>query len=69
MTPRDPRLTDRQEQVLDLISAEPHLSNAQVGMRLGMGEGTVRAHLREAFLRLGAHSRLEAVTVWRRVTA
>ena len=54
-----PILTPRQAEVLALL-AEGH-ANKEIRHRLGIAERTVRAHLTELFLLLGAHSRMQAV--------
>lgn len=55
----EPRLTARQWEVLRLVSLGA--SNHQIGRRLGVAEGTVRKHLENIFLRVGAGSRTEAI--------
>lgn len=55
----EPRLTARQWEVLRLVSLGA--SNHQVGRRLGVSEATVRKHLENIFLRVGAASRTEAI--------
>lgn len=55
----EPRLTARQWEVLRLVSLGA--SNHQVGHRLGVSEATVRKHLENIFLRVGAASRTEAI--------
>lgn len=54
---RDP-LTERERQVLRL--AGEGLSNAEIGKRLHLAEGTVRNYLSEALGKLGAENRIEA---------
>ncbi|WP_219509749.1 response regulator transcription factor [Nonomuraea ceibae] len=53
------RLSVRERQVLDLVSQA--LSNAQIGARLSITEGTVKRHLRNIYGKLGAVSRIDAV--------
>jgi DNA-binding NarL/FixJ family response regulator len=53
-------LTDRQTAVLQL--AANGLGNRDIGFQLGLSERNVKYHLREAFARLSASSRTEAVT-------
>ncbi|MCC2274836.1 response regulator transcription factor [Streptomyces sp. ET3-23] len=53
------RLSDREAEVLVLVAGA--LSNRQVGLRLGIAEGTVKRHLRKIFEKLDAVSRLDAV--------
>lgn len=53
------RLSDRQIEVLSLVAQA--LSNAQIAARLSITEGTVKRHLRNIFLKMGAVSRLDAV--------
>jgi DNA-binding CsgD family transcriptional regulator len=55
-----PRLTPRQDDLLRLL-ASGH-TNAQIGRRLGITEGTVRSHLEEIYKRLDVSGRTAAVT-------
>ncbi|MFF2276800.1 response regulator transcription factor [Agromyces sp. NPDC058126] len=57
--PRPALLTSRQEQVLEL--AARGLTNVQVASALELSEGTVKRHLFDAFRRLSANSRIDAV--------
>lgn len=59
---KDP-LTERERQVLRL-AGEGH-SNAQIGKRLHLAEGTVRNYLSEAIGKLGAENRIEAYRIAR----
>ncbi|GGK12782.1 DNA-binding response regulator [Pilimelia terevasa] len=52
-------LSPRERQVLEL--AGQALSNAQIGARLFITEGTVKRHLTNIYAKLGAVSRLDAV--------
>ncbi|WP_354002534.1 helix-turn-helix transcriptional regulator [Agromyces larvae] len=52
-------LTPRQIEVLRTVSHG--LTNQQVAVELGIAEGTVKRHLYESFVFLGAQSRLDAV--------
>ncbi|MFC9897566.1 response regulator [Nocardia sp. NPDC127579] len=52
-------LTAREIQVLD--HAADAMSNRQIGVLLGISEGTVKRHMRSVFDKLGAVSRLDAV--------
>lgn len=54
-----PALTAREREVLALVAAG--LSNQQIGRRLELAPRTVDKHLENAFGKLGAHSRVEAV--------
>ena len=54
-----PALTARELEVLALVAAG--LANQQIGRRLGLAVRTVDKHLENAFTKLGAHSRVEAV--------
>ncbi len=56
-------LTPRETDVLRLV-ATGH-SNKQIGVRLGIGEATVKTHLLKAFDKLGVADRTHAVTVAR----
>jgi DNA-binding CsgD family transcriptional regulator len=55
-----PELTPRQWQLMDLL-ATGH-TNAQIGRRLGISEGTVRKHLENIYRRLQVSSRSAAIT-------
>jgi DNA-binding CsgD family transcriptional regulator len=55
----EPRLTARQWEVLRIVSLGA--SNHQIGHRLGVSEATVRKHLENIFMRVGAASRTEAI--------
>ena len=52
-------LTSREGQVLTLLAEG--LCNKHIAMRLDISLGTVKAHLRSAFDKLGVHSRTEAI--------
>jgi DNA-binding NarL/FixJ family response regulator len=52
-------LSDREREVLTL--AAHALTNTQIGSRLGLTEATVKRHLRNIFVKLGAVSRIDAV--------
>lgn len=54
-----PALSAREIEVLTLVAAA--LSNRQIGVRMGITEGTVKRHLRNLFEKLGAISRIDAV--------
>ena len=59
---RDP-LTERERQVLRL--AGDGISNAEIGKRLHLAEGTVRNYLSEAIGKLNADNRIEAYRIAR----
>jgi DNA-binding CsgD family transcriptional regulator len=63
VAPAAPSLTARQLEVLALVAAG--LSNQQIGRRLDLAPRTVDKHLENAFGRLGAHSRVEAMVTLR----
>lgn len=52
-------LSVREREVLELVAQA--LSNSQIASRLGLTEATVKRHLRNIFVKLGAVSRLDAV--------
>jgi len=54
-----PELTRRQRELLRLVA--DGYTNAQIGRRLGLAEGTVRKHLENIFARLQVSSRTAAV--------
>ncbi|PPL20477.1 hypothetical protein GY24_00090 [Microterricola pindariensis] len=57
--PVRPLLTSRQSETLSL--AARGMSNAQIAATLHISVGTVKRHLSDAFLALGARSRIEAI--------
>jgi len=59
--PRAPRLTARQDQVLQLLGEGA--STDQIAAMLHVSKETVRNHIRHVLRALGAHSRLEAVAL------
>jgi DNA-binding NarL/FixJ family response regulator len=61
--PAHPDLTARQTEVLRLLARG--LSTRQIAAELHLSAETVRNHIRDLLRRLGVHSRLEAVAVWR----
>lgn len=63
-TARRVRLTPRELDVLACVSVGT--TNATAGDRLGLRPETVKAYLRSAMRKLGAHTRLEAVVAARR---
>jgi len=58
-TPPAPKLTSRQDQVLQLLGEGA--STEQIAAMLHLSKETVRNHIRHVLRALGAHSRLEAV--------
>jgi PAS domain S-box-containing protein len=62
---RDPQLTPRQHEILELI-ASGH-STAEIASILTLATETVRNHLRSVLAALDAHTRLEAVATARRL--
>ena len=62
---RDPRLTLRQRQVLELIASG--LSTSEVAKELTLSTETVRNHLRNASTALRAHTRVEAIATAERL--
>jgi DNA-binding NarL/FixJ family response regulator len=57
--PKPDALSAREREVLGLVAQA--LSNSQIASRLGLTEATVKRHLRNIFVKLGAVSRLDAV--------
>ena len=55
-----PTLSPRQREILGLVSSG--YSNAEIALRLGMAEETVKHHLKRIFKRLEARNRAHAVT-------
>lgn len=58
-----PELTDRERAVLQLVAQG--LANKQIATRLGIREGTVKAHLSHVFQRIGVSDRTSAA-LWAR---
>jgi two-component system NarL family response regulator len=56
-----PRLTNRQGEVLSLIAEG--LTNEQIGHRLTIVEGTVKAHVKSILEKLGARDRTQALCI------
>jgi len=57
--PREVTLSAREIEILGLVGQA--LSNSQVASRLALKEATVKRHLRNIFVKLGAVSRIDAV--------
>lgn len=55
------RLTNRQEEVLQLIGSG--LTNEEIGKRLAIVEGTVKAHVKSILEKLGARDRTQALCI------
>ena len=62
---REPRLTPRQREILDLMAAG--LSTAEIAKRLTLSIETVRNHVRSVLVELNVHTRLEAIAGARRL--
>jgi DNA-binding NarL/FixJ family response regulator len=58
-----PELTEREREVLTLVGQG--LANKQIARRLGIQEGTVKAHLTSVFQRIGVRDRTSAA-LWAR---
>jgi len=58
-TPGSETLSEREREVLALVGQA--LSNRQIASRLSLTEATVKRHLRNIFVKLGAVSRIDAV--------
>ena len=57
-------LTPREKDVLELLAEG--LTNAEIAKRIGIGDRTVRTHLRSIYEKLWVRNRTEAaVVVWR----
>jgi DNA-binding NarL/FixJ family response regulator len=64
---RSPRLTPREQQILELVA--DGRTNVEVADALCLAPGTVRRHLENIFGKLGVHNRTAAVAELRRDTA
>jgi PAS domain S-box-containing protein len=62
---RQPHLTPRQREILDLIASG--LSTSEIAKELTLSSETVRNHLRSVFSELHAHSRTEAIATAQRL--
>jgi len=58
-TSAESRLSQREQEILELVAQA--LSNGQIATRLGVTEATVKRHLRNIYVKLGAVSRIDAV--------
>jgi DNA-binding CsgD family transcriptional regulator len=58
------QLTEREVEITAL--AAEGLRNKEIGSYLGVSEGTVRTHLRRAYMRNGIKGRTELVAAWLR---
>lgn len=54
-------LTPREQQVLALVGAS--LTNAEIAVRLGLTEATVKGHMTAVLLKLGARNRVDAALI------
>ena len=61
--PPDGALTSREHEVLRLIARG--LTTQEIGDGLGLSPNTVKSHARSLFTKLGAHNRVQALTVAR----
>lgn len=61
---RDPDLTDREERILQLLSAT-HLSQREMARELGISLITIKSHVKAIYVKLGATSREEASQIAR----
>ena len=57
----EPELTRREQEVLDMLAQG--LSNAAIAERLTVSVHTVRNHIANLSAKLGAHSKLEALSI------
>jgi DNA-binding CsgD family transcriptional regulator len=64
---QDPRLTTREIEIMELISAG--LNNRRIADRLVISEKTVKNHVHSIYKRLGATGRDHAVERWRKLNA
>lgn len=62
--PAGTALTDREQQTLFLLA--DGASTREIGVKLGIAHNTVRNHIRNLLQKLGARSKLEAVSIARR---
>ncbi len=63
----DPRLTTREIEIMELISAG--LNNRRIAARLFISEKTVKNHVHSIYKRLGATGRDHAVELWRKLNS
>jgi PAS domain S-box-containing protein len=62
---REPRLTPRQREILDLIASGQ--STSEIASKLALSTETVRNHVRRVLSELQVHTRLEAIAAARRL--
>ena len=55
-------LTPRQFEILDLMSQG--LTNKEIARRIGLSDGTIRAHVAAIFRNLGVRNRLQATRIY-----
>ncbi|SBT42874.1 response regulator [Micromonospora auratinigra] len=58
-SPNHSLLSSREQEIINLVARA--MSNAQIASQLYITEGTVKRHLRNIFMKLGAVSRIDAV--------
>jgi len=61
---RHDELTPRERECAQLLAGG--LSNFEIGKKLGISPSTVRSHLRNVFMRLGAKNRTHAAVIMQR---
>lgn len=61
------QLLSRQVEILSLCAAYPDSTTAELAQKMGLSNSTVRNLLSDAYLRLGVHTRLAAVTKARQI--
>jgi len=57
-----PKLSSREEEILDLIAAG--LSNGRIAEKLFVAEKTVKNHINRIYGKIGAASRSDAIARW-----
>ncbi|MBU0493384.1 MAG: response regulator transcription factor [Chloroflexi bacterium] len=64
---RSSQLTSREQEILELLTADDGISNAEIAKRLGISTNTVKRHVASVLAKLQVHSREEAADYARRM--
>ena len=54
-------LTEREIQVLQVMSSEPYMSNNQIAVEMFLARNTIKSHLFRIYHKLHVHGRREAI--------
>lgn len=59
---KEDKLTPRQREVMVLVASG--YTQKEIGEELGIGSETVKRHLRDVYLKLGVHNKVEAINAF-----